>query len=314
MSHLKFSFRGLLDERSRPYQDSEVQKWDLWSVFIDDLPVRWNEDGGTFDAWFRRGDHLPYKKIPLTGERAKGTWTNVAFVTPSTGRYGFHRTLIVSVGSNAGDSSRRCLFTFTTSKRRPPRLHVQVTQQGMKKFWVGCCSLWSAEAHCGDTLIEKFGNVEGHHVRSDIKSKIRQFLYMENPTWSELGNYRELRNRSRLSYGELIVVKNPGTRQSLAGVVVGDVAVAGLLSSRGRSSGQIIFLQLVDYREFHESDYYFLPLNYARKGSLQSVAIAGLRYAPSVDVQKWGKKSVVLPDDVMDDIRLRIEEVYLAED
>lgn len=54
-----FSFRRKLDEKSAPFATQPIRRYDIWTIFTDELPVLWNETDGsgqrvTYEAWVGR--------------------------------------------------------------------------------------------------------------------------------------------------------------------------------------------------------------------------------------------------------------------
>ena len=54
-----FSFRRKLDELAAPYANQPVRRYDIWTVFTEELPVLWNETDGNgqrtiYEAWLER--------------------------------------------------------------------------------------------------------------------------------------------------------------------------------------------------------------------------------------------------------------------
>lgn len=274
-------------------------------MFVANLPIVLNEATGTYDAWFDRHDHEPYKKMPRSG---RNSLANLAFIEPATGRHGFHHFVLLTEGLPLDGSQHQMVSALTTTKEHPERLHVKVCSCDSKEYWVGCFCLWSIPAAPGETLIEFHGQLEDAGRRHMVLNKVRELLCLSPPTWGF--NYDHQRAKSPFAYGELVVLQNPGTRALLPGIVVGDVAATGMLASNN-SPGTMIFLQLVRYQPHHKDSIDHIETDFVLNGSPQSIDVTLFRTAPTSLARKWSKSSVVASDKIMEEVRRRIE-VYLA--
>lgn len=87
-----FSFRCKLDEMAAPYATQPIRRYDIWTVFAEELPVLWNETNGngqrvTYEAWLERNDDGPRQKFVSRKFNAVHRPFPLGFVTPADDRW-----------------------------------------------------------------------------------------------------------------------------------------------------------------------------------------------------------------------------------
>jgi len=308
-------FKEVKEKLSQKYRSEKVRRWEIWSIFHKDLPVRVNTNKGSFDVWF--GKNYRILSILRTSKRNISGIVNTAFINPSTKSYGFHRTLVVSrIIQNSSNLYPRAIIAFAKDEERKP-----YTIQVGENVWVFYDKMWDLESSPGENLIEKYASFVWNKGR--VKTLIHEILMLKEP--KNLENLfspfslNELRDMSPYKNGELILIKSPYSRSiSLPAMIIGDTAMIGYKLAKGfpQYAIDVLFVPLIRYQERHERSEFFLPLpkDIVLNGNRLSVVAYSIRYVSLKLVNKWPMKlpsfSYYKLNEVIEKVRLKIKVLF----
>lgn len=286
-------FRATVAAIARAHTARPIARWDIWSVFDENLPVLWKDSAGaSYLIWLESGA----VETCVHGHR----WLHSAFgfERPAPGREAaaFHRALVATNAVRIeGDDSDLRGVVFTTGddlaaqygRKKAERLNVETGTSGGEASWVTCFSLLGIVAKTGTTFIKPHGKIR-EKDGDNVRRKVSEFLLLSPPTWGR--DYEGLRRKVDYEHAELIVVQGPGSAPMIPAVIVGDLAVTGLQGPKGA----LLVLRLVEYLDSHEQSSCFLPVDPQLGGVPLSVALPLIWPVPLQAAAPWpgGRKKL----------------------